>query len=82
MVNGAPIKGLTTKPPMMAVSKPIIGGKSEALAMPRLRGSASRNMTKPERISGTNALNERLAAAAGKLIFLIFDMCVYRMTVD
>jgi hypothetical protein len=76
------MRGLTIKPPIIAVSKPIIGGKSDALAIPRLKGNANKNMIKPERISGSNALNEGLAAVAGRLVFSIFDILIYRLTVD
>jgi hypothetical protein len=51
MVSLEPIKKLTTKPPIMADTNPMIGGNSDALAIPKLSGKASKNTMKPETAS-------------------------------
>ena len=51
MVNRDPLKILTTIPPTMAVNNPIIGGKSDALAIPKLKGSANKNTINPDTAS-------------------------------
>jgi hypothetical protein len=48
MVNLDPEKKLTNIPPIIAVNKPISGGNSDALAIPKLSGRARRNTMKPE----------------------------------
>src|SRR5258707_1745511 len=45
------IKMLTTSPPIIAVSTPIAAGNPLGLAIPKLRGIASKNTRKPERAS-------------------------------
>jgi hypothetical protein len=51
MVSLEPAKKLTKRPPIIAVSTPMAGGNSLALAMPKLRGNARRNTKKPETAS-------------------------------
>ena len=48
MVKREPANILTIIPPMIAVINPIIGGKSDALAMPKLSGKANKNTMNPE----------------------------------
>jgi hypothetical protein len=42
------MKKLTSIPPMIAVINPMIGGKSEAFAIPKLKGNANKKTIKPE----------------------------------
>ena len=51
MVREDPAKKATTKPPIIAVSTPMIGGKPEAPAMPKLNGNAIRETKKPDMAS-------------------------------
>ena len=51
MVNRDPAKKLTSTPPMIAVTNPKIAGKSDALAIPKLKGSANKNTKKPDNAS-------------------------------
>ena len=48
MVCLDPAKRLTNIPPMIAVNTPMIGGKSEACAIPRLSGKANNETISPE----------------------------------
>ena len=47
IVNFEPARKETTIPPMIAAISPISGGKSDALAIPKLNGSASNDTIKP-----------------------------------
>ena len=51
IVNLEPAKKETTIPPIIAEIRPISGGKSDALAIPKLRGRASKETISPEMIS-------------------------------
>ena len=51
IVNRDPLNKLTTIPPIMAVNKPMMGGKSEALAIPKLKGKANKKTINPEAAS-------------------------------
>jgi hypothetical protein len=61
---------------MIAVIKPIMGGKSEALAMPKLNGSANKKTTKPETASLLKfCLNPNQPSAGIDLsLFLFIDL--------
>jgi hypothetical protein len=48
MVTKEPLILDTTKPPIMAVIMPPIGGKPDAIAIPRHNGKAIRNTKKPD----------------------------------
>jgi hypothetical protein len=47
MVKGATLKNEVTKPPTIAVNTPIAAGYPEALAIPKLKGNASKKTIKP-----------------------------------
>jgi hypothetical protein len=51
MVNLEPAKKETTIPPIIAEIRPISGGKSDALAIPKLRGRANKETIRPDMIS-------------------------------
>ena len=51
MVKREPAKKLTTTPPIMALTKPKMAGKSEAFAMPKLSGKANKDTKKPDKAS-------------------------------
>ena len=51
MVKGLPDIKPANNPPIMAVTRPIIAGNSEALAIPKLSGNANRNTMNPALIS-------------------------------
>lgn len=72
MVSRDPAKKLTTKPPMMAVRSPVIGGKSEALAMPKLRGSANKKTMNPEMASVAPCALRPARPSAGRVFFSVF----------
>jgi hypothetical protein len=59
---------------MIAVTKPMRGGNSEAFAIPRLNGSARRKTIKPERLSDVKFCLSPARPSRGKLFFCIVDM--------
>jgi hypothetical protein len=67
----------TNKPPMMAVTKPMMGGKSEALAIPKLRGIANRKTTKPAVASAAKFSFNPAQPSLGEVFFeLICISCI------
>ena len=48
IVKRDPANKLTTIPPIIAVIRPMMGGNSDAFAIPKLKGNASKNTMKPE----------------------------------
>jgi hypothetical protein len=75
IVNFEPAKKLTTIPPMMADSNPINGGKSEALAMPKLNGNANRNTIKPDIESDVKLSFNPCSPSWGTRFFESFMVC-------
>jgi hypothetical protein len=73
IVSLEPEKKLTTTPPIIAVTNPISGGNSEALAIPKLNGSANKNTINPEVISLVKFSINPLVPSLG-IFDLIFDM--------
>ena len=72
MVNRDPLNKLTTIPPMIAVSKPIIGGKSDALAIPKLKGSANKKTINPEAASEAKfSFNPAKPSLGNSILFFI-----------
>jgi hypothetical protein len=51
LFNLEPEKKETTIPPIIAEIRPISGGKSDALAIPKLRGRANKETIRPDMIS-------------------------------
>jgi hypothetical protein len=77
IVKRDPEKKLTRIPPMMAVTKPIMGGKSEALAIPKLRGIANKKTTKPAVASAAKFSFNPAHPSLGRLSFeVVFIWCI------
>jgi hypothetical protein len=74
IVNKDPENKETTKPPIIAVINPMIGGKSLAFAMPKLRGKAIKKTKKPEETSFVKCSRNPLNPSWGFTIFLLFCM--------
>ena len=75
MVKREPAKKLTTIPPMMAVIKPIMGGNSEALAIPKLKGKANKNTMNPDTASDEKFSFKPAKPSLGNSI--LFFMIIY-----
>ena len=56
---------------MMAVTKPIMGGKSEALAIPKLRGMANKKTTKPAVASAVKFSFKPAQPSLGVCVFVV-----------
>ena len=67
------MKNETTKPPIIAVINPMIGGKSEAFAIPKLKGKANKNTIKPE-IASDLKFSFKPANPSAGIYFLIFEV--------
>ena len=67
------MKNETTKPPIIAVINPMIGGKSEAFAIPKLNGNANKNTIKPE-IASDLKFSFKPANPSAGIYFLIFEV--------
>jgi hypothetical protein len=76
MVNLDPLNKLTTIPPTIAVNNPMMGGKSEALAIPKLKGKASKKTINPEAASdATFSFNPAKPSLGVFFIFFFRNIC-------
>ena len=76
MVKREPMKKLTSIPPMIAVINPMIGGKSEAFAIPKLKGKASKKTINPEAASdATFSFNPAKPSLGVFFIFFFRNIC-------
>ena len=69
IVKRDPLKKLTTIPPMIAVNNPIIGGKSDALAIPKLKGKANKKTMNPEAASEAKFSFNPVRPSLGNLVY-------------
>ena len=60
---------------MIAEINPIIGGKSEAFAIPKLKGKANKNTIKPE-IASVLKFSFKPAKPSAGIYFFIFEVIV------
>ena len=72
------MKNETTKPPIIAVINPIIGGKSEAFAIPKLNGNANKNTMKPE-IASVLKFSFKPANPSAGMYFFIFAFIYFQI---
>jgi hypothetical protein len=66
------MKKETIIPPIIAEIKPIIGGNSDAFAIPKLKGKANKNTIKPE-IASDLKFSFKPANPSAGIYFFIFE---------
>ena len=74
IVKRDPLNKLTMIPPTMAVNNPMMEGKSDAFAIPKLKGSANKKTVKPDVASDARFCFKPARPSLGnsKLFFICF----------